>query len=108
MQQKNEIRKKYFQKDTKPIDISFLIVYYISVLKDTKGDESVDKYKLEYEMKKKGISIDEMCKKLKMSRTSFYRKCNCKSEFTLSEIKTIIEVLNLESPCDIFFANQVS
>ena len=64
----------------------------------------MDKALLHYEMSKKGISIAEICKKLNISRSSFYRKCNGKSEFTQSEIQHIIDLLNLESPLAIFFA----
>lgn len=57
-----------------------------------------------YKMCEKGKSIADMCDMLGMSRSAFYRKCNGKSEFTLSEIKKIVDFLNLESPVDIFFA----
>lgn len=60
---------------------------------------------LEYEMKKCKITAEEMCKRLNISRSAFYRKCNGKSEFTLGEIKKITEILGLESPVKIFFAN---
>lgn len=63
---------------------------------------------LEYEMKKCKITAEEMCKRLSISRSAFYRKCNGKSEFTLGEIKKIVDILSLESPVEIFFANQVS
>ena len=64
----------------------------------------MDKVLLEYEMKKKGISVEELCKQIGISRSAFYRKCNGKSEFTQSEIKAIVECLNLASPMAIFFA----
>lgn len=63
----------------------------------------MDKALLEYEMKKNHVSIGEMCDKLGISRSAFYRKCNGKSEFTQSEIQTIVDVLRLESPMGIFF-----
>lgn len=64
----------------------------------------MDKDLLRYEMSKKGVSIEKMCKTLDISRASFYRKCTGKSEFTQSEIQCIINLLNLESPMAIFFA----
>lgn len=64
----------------------------------------MDKALLQYEMNKKGISTTELCKKLDISRSAFYRKCNGISEFTQSEIQAIIDLLNLDSPMDIFFA----
>lgn len=68
-----------------------------------KGGYVMDKALLEYEMKKNKVSIGEMCDKLGISRSAFYRKCNGKSEFTQSEIQTIVDVLRLESPMGIFF-----
>ena len=64
----------------------------------------MNKALLEYEMNKKGISIGAMCEKLGISRSAFYRKCNGLSEFKQSEIKTIVELLGLDSPTDIFFS----
>ncbi len=68
----------------------------------------MDRYKLEYEMKKKGVSVEKMCEELKISRSAFYRKCRGISQFTLEEIQTIVDVLKLESPMGIFFTNKVS
>lgn len=68
----------------------------------------MDKYKLEYEMKKRKISQEELCKKIHISRSAFYRKCNGLSEFTQSEIQAIIDFLELESPMGIFFVEKVS
>lgn len=68
----------------------------------------MNKYKLEYEIKQKGITIDKFCKDIKMSRSAFYRKCNGKSEFTQNEIKTIMEYLGLKTPMGIFFDEKVS
>lgn len=65
----------------------------------------MNKALLEYEMSSKNKSISDMCTMLGISRSAFYRKCNGKSEFTMSEIKKIVEYLALESPVDIFFAN---
>ena len=68
----------------------------------------MNKALLEYRMKERGITIADMCKILGISRSAFYRKCSGKSEFTLKEIKKIVEVLNLDSPIDIFFTHKVS
>ena len=68
----------------------------------------MDKALLEYEMKKKNISVLEMCEKLSISRSAFYRKCNEKTQFTQKEIQTITDVLNLDSPVSIFFTKPVS
>lgn len=64
--------------------------------------------KLRDEMKKRGISCQDMCEVLGMCRSAFYRKCNGISEFTQSEIQKIVEYLNLDSPVGIFFDVKVS
>ena len=68
----------------------------------------MDKFKLEYEMKSRGITIEKLCKDLNMSRSAFYRKCNGISEFTQSEIQKIVNCLGLSSPMGIFFNDKVS
>ena len=68
----------------------------------------MDKYKLEYEMKSKGVTVNMLCEACDISRSAFYRKCNGKSEFTQGEIEKIVKFLGLESPMGIFFAVKVS
>ena len=67
----------------------------------------MDKATLLYEMNKRDVSIKKMCEVLGISRSAFYRKCNGITEFTLKEIKIIVDFLELESP-EIFFSNKVS
>lgn len=68
----------------------------------------MDRYRLEYEIKSRGITIKDFCDELKISRSAFYRKCRGKSQFTQSEIQNIINYLGIENPMGIFFANYVS
>ena len=68
----------------------------------------MDKARLEYEMKKRGFSIQQMCEHLGMSRSAFYRKCNGITEFTQGEIQKIVDILDLQSPMGIFFSEKVS
>ena len=68
----------------------------------------MDKAKLRYEMERRGVSVDDMCRELKMSRSAFYRKCTGASEFTLSEIQHIVDYLDLKTPVGIFFSEKVS
>ena len=63
----------------------------------------MDKFLLEYEMKKNGFSTKRLCKEIGISRSAFYKKCNGISDFTQSEIRAIVELLHLESPMAIFF-----
>lgn len=68
----------------------------------------MDKFKLEYEMKSRGITIGKMCSDIHMSRSAFYRKCNGRTQFTQSEIQKIVDYLGLDSPMGIFFTEKVS
>lgn len=68
----------------------------------------MDALKLEYERKKKGLSTEDFCKEIGISRSAYYRKCTGKSEFTQSEIQKICTILSLESPMSIFFTSKVS
>ncbi|MGI6117797.1 MAG: helix-turn-helix domain-containing protein [Bilifractor sp.] len=67
----------------------------------------MDRYKLEYEMKRKNISQEKLCEAIGMSRSAFYRKCSGVSDFTLTEINKICDYLNV-SPMGIFFTEEVS
>ena len=68
----------------------------------------MDRYKLEYEMKIKGITIEQMSKDIGISCSTFYRKCRGISEFTQKEIQEIVDYLELDSPMGIFFKEKVS
>ncbi len=68
----------------------------------------MNKQKLLEKMRERGISVTEMYTRLGMSRSAFYRKCNCKSEFTLKEAKQIMQLLEIDDPGEIFFAEKVS
>lgn len=68
----------------------------------------MDRYKLEYEMKSRGVTIEKMCNDLKISRSAFYRKCRGLSEFTQGEIQRIVDYLGLDTPMGIFFSDKVS
>ena len=64
--------------------------------------------KLEARMQQKGISKTQAYKRLGISRSAFYRKLHGKSEFNLAEIRTMMEMLDLESADEIFFDKKVS
>ena len=68
----------------------------------------MDRYKLEYEMKSKGVTVEELCKAIGMSKAAYYRKLKGRTEFTSGEIQKMIDFLNLEDPMDIFFTPKVS
>lgn len=65
----------------------------------------MNRYLLEYEIKRHGYTIATFCAALGMSRSAFSKKINGKSEFTRSEIETIVKLLGIENPTPIFFAD---
>lgn len=68
----------------------------------------MDRYKLQYEMRSRGVTVEKLCKDIGMSKAAFYRKCKGVSEFTQGEIQAIVDYLNLETPMGIFFSEKVS
>lgn len=61
---------------------------------------------LRYEMQRKGVSVDQLCAAIGVSRSAFYRKIKGASEFTLGEIQKIMECLEIRDPGPIFFCNK--
>lgn len=68
----------------------------------------MDRFRLEYEMKIRGITVEKMCEDIGMSRSAFYRKCRGISKFTITEIQAIVDYIGLESPMGIFFVEKAS
>lgn len=63
----------------------------------------MDKARLTYEMAVRNISPNDVCNALGISRSAFYRKRNGKSQWTLGEIKGMMNLLGLNTPMGIFF-----
>ena len=55
----------------------------------------MDAYLLDYEMKKKGVSKNDLAKRLGIDRATLYRKIKGDTEFKLNEIRNIKEYLQL-------------
>ena len=70
----------------------------------------MDKLRLMYEIKRNGYTVDTFCKQIGINKSTFYRKIseNSKTEFTRLEIEKMINLLHLDSPMGIFFAEEVS
>lgn len=68
----------------------------------------MDSIRLEYEMKKRGVSVEQLCREVGFSKSAFYRKIKGKSDFTVPEVQKIVDYLSLGSPMGIFFAYEVS
>ena len=65
----------------------------------------MDKYLLEYEIKRNGLTAGEVAQRIGISRSAFSKKINGISEFTQSEIQNIIRLLGISDPTPIFFSS---
>ena len=68
----------------------------------------MDEERLRIIMRERGVTVENMCEYLNISRSAFYRKCKGKSQFTQGEIEGIVNRLKLNSPMGIFFKEKVS
>lgn len=64
-----------------------------------------DKRALQAQMVLKGINAKELSDALGINESTFYRKLNNDGDFSRAEIAKITEVLELENPINIFFAD---
>lgn len=62
---------------------------------------------LEVAITRAGITKRELAKRLGLSEMGLYKKINNITEFKASEIKALVELLNIEDINEIFFANKV-
>lgn len=68
----------------------------------------MDKELFEKAVSDSGLSINQIYKRLGMSRSAFFRKRKGVSEFTWSEIEKLVAILGLKSPVPVFFKEEVS
>lgn len=68
----------------------------------------MDRWKLEAEIKRKGYTVTSFSKKIDMERSTLWRKLTGLSEFTVGEVRSICDALNIEDPREYFFADMVA
>ena len=109
MQQTSTIAKQNISQKTQ-IDIDIVLDYdIIKVSYGTpRGGQVMQFNLLEAEMKRCGISIDDFCKAIGISRSKYYRAKNGLTEFSRQDIERSIEILGIRDPMAIFFADAVS
>jgi len=75
-----------------------------------KGGFMIDIKQLKAEMLIKDIRVPGLAREIGIDKVTFYRKLSGKSEFTISEIYRIIEILKIpdEKVIAIFFKKKVS
>ena len=65
----------------------------------------MNKKELQAEMKRKGFTYEQVSKSIGISYNAFWRKVNNQNEFTLSEIQSLVKILDMDKSkiSDIFF-----
>lgn len=66
------------------------------------------KNKLKAQMALLGVTGKELAKALDINEATFYRKVQRDGDFTRKEINIIIQVLKIENPEEIFFADELA
>lgn len=64
-----------------------------------------NKRKLLAQMVLKGVTQKRLAEKLDIDESTLYRKINNDGSFTRKEMNTIIEILDIDDPMPIFFAD---
>ena len=67
-----------------------------------------DKRKFLAQMTLRDVSKKELAEKLGINEITLYRKINNDGFFTRKEINTMSEVLAIENPAEIFFAEELA
>lgn len=66
------------------------------------------KNKLKAQMALLGVTAKDLAKELDINEATFYRKMQRDGDFTRKEINTIIQVLQITNPEEIFFAEELA
>lgn len=67
-----------------------------------------DKKRFAAQMALCGMTQAELAKKLGINESTLYRKLNNDGNFSRKEINQIIEILDIDSPREIFFADKLA
>ena len=67
-----------------------------------------DKKKFKAQLALSGITAKELAQKLEIDESTFYRKVNEEGRFSRQEINTLIEILHISNPMEIFFAEELA
>jgi transcriptional regulator with XRE-family HTH domain len=78
------------------------------VFKNRKEAHMFDRKRLQAQMVLKGITGKEMAARMGINEGTLYRKMGNDGDFSRSEITKIMEILDIEDPSEIFFAEQLA
>lgn len=72
------------------------------------GDLLFDEKRFKAAMALAGINMKELAQALGIDVSTLYRKIKANGDFSRSEINTIIDILRIENPQDIFFTRELA
>jgi transposase-like protein len=64
--------------------------------------------KLKAQLVLANVTVKELCEKLGINESTFYRKVQNDGSFSREQINTMIEVLKIKEPMEIFFADELA
>lgn len=67
-----------------------------------------DKKRLQAQMVLAGMNVKDVSAALGINETTFYRKLNNDGDFSRKEISQLVEILKIENPMIIFFADEIA
>ncbi len=67
-----------------------------------------DQRKFKAQMVMMGVSARDIAAALSIDESTFYRKIKANGNFTRSEINTLIDILKINNPEDIFFSKELA
>lgn len=67
-----------------------------------------DRKRLQAQMVLVGMNVKEVSAALGINETTFYRKMNNDGDFSRKEISQLVEILKIEDPMLIFFADEIA
>ena len=67
-----------------------------------------DRKRLQAQMVLVGMNVKEVSAALGINEITFYRKMNNDGDFSRKEISQLVEILKIEDPMIIFFADEIA
>lgn len=67
-----------------------------------------DKKRLQAQMVLAGMNVKDVSAALGINETTFYRKLNNDGDFSRKEISQLVDILKIEDPMIIFFADEIA
>ena len=67
-----------------------------------------DRKRLQAQMVLVGMNVKEVSAALGINETTFYRKMNNDGDFSRKEISQLVDILKIEDPMIIFFADEIA